>query len=190
MRAFLLIPIAIALLPVAALAQTLPENPDPAQPASSQWNRVRDLANGDEIEVRAFRAGTVHCRFAGATDDFLFCDRSYGWFTGQDYRMERSELLDVRISHETRNRRLLIGAAAVAGGVFFGVSQQNPSDTGTRVFAGLAGAGISALLATPVAWGVAHFLIPGESIYRAGSQSGAAAPAQPAAQGPLTLPDE
>jgi hypothetical protein len=171
MKHFIWIPIALtlfAMLPATVSAQALPENPEPGKAAQAGWNRVRFLARDDEIVVDAFRGGTIRCRFNGATQDFLFCNPEYAYSSEQGYRFDRADVLNVRVSHETRNRRILIGLGAAAGGVFLGVRSLKTLDTGTSVFFGFLGAGVSGLMAWPVAAPVAHFLIPGESIFKQG----------------------
>ena len=57
----------ILLLPAAARAQALPENPAPAQPDPA-WDRLRNLAIGAPLVVGNDNGPQVHCLFAAVTD--------------------------------------------------------------------------------------------------------------------------
>ncbi|HXR38760.1 MAG TPA: hypothetical protein VN776_06690 [Terracidiphilus sp.] len=151
-----------ALLPAAAGAQALPDNPEPARADSSGWSRVQDLANGEEIDVAHGRSHAVPCRFAGATDDDLFCE---SLFSGREYRFSRAEVESVRMEDKRRNMRILIGTFAAAGFIW-GVAAPPSGDNGTpRFLVGLGGAGIGALAGCAVSLPAA-FLIPGRLVYR------------------------
>jgi hypothetical protein len=181
MKAFIWISIAFALLPVATKAQTLPDSPQPAPSGTSDWGRVQDLANGEQITVARTESLSVPCLFAGATRDSLFCDSR---FSGREYRFDRSEVERVRMDDKRRNMRILIGSFAAAGFVW-GVAKSN-SDGTPRGLVGLAGAGLGALAGCAVSVPAA-FLIPGRLVYRHASSdrsahSAALSPDQPRAE--------
>jgi hypothetical protein len=162
--------IAILLLPGASGAQALPDNPQPAQPAASGWNRVADLAHDEEIVVARTGGRDLRCRFAGATDDYLFCDASNPWLGDRSLRFDRAEVGAVRLNQESLNRHILVGVGAAAGLAYFLSHTRNldgtPSkDNGTRVMSGLLGAGIGAGAGYILAIPIAPF-IPGKLIYR------------------------
>ena len=74
MKNFLVVSLALVLLPVAAWPQALPDNPAPA-PFDPRWNHIERLSDGQRIVVLTTNGAKVSCRFAGATDTFLFCDQ-------------------------------------------------------------------------------------------------------------------
>jgi hypothetical protein len=164
MKHILWLPIAIPLLAAAAWTQSLPDNPEPAKPMTSGWNRVRDLAQGDEITVDAGKRHTIHCSFAGATDQTLFCDPHYGWLGRGESQFDQAEVETVRQSHEKRNRWLLIAAMGSAGGIVVGLRDANPYNS-ERVLEGMFGAALSGAISYPIAALGAHF-IPGSLLYR------------------------
>ena len=140
----------------------LPDNPEPVNAGAGDWSRVRDLVNSDEITVARAGGRPVLCRFAGATNDYLFCDSLFG---DRSYRFDRAEAEGVRRNDKRRNLHILIGAFA-AGGLVLGVAGPPSSSNGTpRALSGLAGAGLGALAGCAVSIPAA-FLIPGRLVYR------------------------
>lgn len=160
MRWFCWILIAIALLPAAGLAQALPDNPQPATSGASGWNRVQDLANGEGISVARRGERSVPCRFAGATDESLFCDSFY---TGRPYQFDRVDVKRVRRDDKRRNLTIVLGSFTAAGFIW-GVA--TPPERGTpRMLDGVAGAALGAMAGVIV--GVpSSLLIPGRVVYR------------------------
>jgi hypothetical protein len=158
--------LAFALLPVAAVAQTAPNPPTSASSGIGIWEHVEALPDGAEITVDSTHGRKIHCLFAGADSEHLFCDPRMAWAGRQGYRFDRSHVFAVRMGHTRRNARILIGGLAAAG-FAAGVSLPNYAFTGDvtpRVVNGVALGGIGAfagLLASP-------FLqfVPGELIYR------------------------
>ena len=160
MKRFLWIPIAIALLPASGLAQALPDNPAPSTSGSSDWNRVQDLANGEEISVARHGELSVPCRFNGATNDSLFCDSFY---SGREYRFDRADVDRIRSDDKRRNFVIVVGAFTVAGFIW-GVA--TPRNNGTaRALDGFAGGAAGALAGLVVGVPVS-LLIPGRLVYR------------------------
>ena len=105
------------------------------------------------------------CRFAGATDDSLFCDSFY---SQRQMRFDRAEVERVRSDDKRRNLTIMIGTLTAAGFIW-GVA--TPPDNGTpRVVTGFAGAALGALVGTVVAV-PASLLIPGRLVYRHGPQA-------------------
>jgi hypothetical protein len=152
--------ISIVAISAGACAQTLPNNPQPAPSGTADWVPVQDLANGQLISVARSGTSSVPCRFAGATNDTLFCN---SLFTGMEYRFNRDEIERVRLDDKRRNLRLLVGGLAAVGFVW-GVA--TPNNDGTPRFVnGLAGAGAGALAGIVVSVPVALF-VPGRLVYR------------------------
>ncbi len=150
-----------ASLPAAMRAQALPDNPQPARPDSSGWDRVQDLANGEEITVANGGAHVHPCRFTGATDSDLFCD---SMFSDRQYRFSRAEVERVRLEDKRRNMRILIGSFAVAGFIWGAATPPPAGSTAPRFLDGLAGAAAGAFAGLVVSVPAA-LLIPGRLVY-------------------------
>jgi len=152
--AFLLIAMAF---PAAVFAQGLPENPAPAAANSSPiWSRVEQLPRGEKIKVSYGRGPWDRCRFAGATEAYLFCEPGddSGW--AQPYQIDRASIFDVKIDHDERNGRLVFAAFVVAGGVWAGFQAAKTTDSGAAVFGGFLGAGLGALAGLPASCIAGH----------------------------------
>lgn len=160
MKHIFLIWIFILAISAGAFAQGLPDNPQAAPTGAADWVRVQDLANGQQISVSRPGISSVPCRFAGATNDTLYCN---SLFTGREYRFNRDEIGRVRMDDKRRNLHLLIGGLAAAGFVW-GVAVPNNDGT-PRFLNGLAGAGAGALAGIVVSVPAA-LLIPGRLVYR------------------------
>jgi len=157
-----------ALLPNAAQAQALPDNPQPAAREAAGWTRVQDLANGEQITVARPGGEPMPCIFTGATDDELFCNSLY---RGREYRFNRAEIERVRRDDKYRNTRILLGAFTV-GGLAWGVAAP-PSNGTPRALTGLAGAALGALAGLVVSFPIA-MLVPGRTVFqRSTSKRGA-----------------
>ncbi|MGA2887419.1 MAG: hypothetical protein ABSE51_05155 [Terracidiphilus sp.] len=165
MKHLLWIPIAIVLLPSAARSQALPDNPQPAKPAATGWSRVADLAHDEEIVVAGAGSHDLHCRFAGATDDYLFCNSNFPWINDRGYQLDRAEIETIRLNQSHRNLKITVGTAAAASGVWAGIRTANHDNASTAVFTGIFGTGIGALAGLVVAIPV-EILVPGRLIYR------------------------
>jgi hypothetical protein len=165
---FIIVLVGLTLLPPTARTQTLPDNPEPAPEPPAGWVRVQDLARGEEITVAKGGMFSVPCRFAGATDNELFCD---SMFSGREYRFRREEIGRVRMDDKRRNMRILVGSFAAAGLVWGIVAPPNPNDGTPRAVSGLGGAAIGALAGLVVSVPAA-FLIPGRLVYRHSAADG------------------
>jgi hypothetical protein len=158
--------VAIALLPAGAFAQALPpaplpaESPTPTQstpvpaspmrvgPSEATWNRVQQIANGQEVLVTNTYGPPLRCRFAGATDAFLFCDPP-GTPEGTGYRFERASVINVVAVRPPRNWHPGVLSAMIAGGIITGVCATVQTDAGHAVGAGFVGALITGVIASP-----------------------------------------
>lgn len=157
---FFIIVLLFALLPAVAWPQALPDNPQPARSDTAGWSRVQDLANGEEIDVAHGVAHAVPCRFAGATDDDLFCD---SMFSGREYRFSRAEVERISMEDKRRNMRILIATFAGAG-FLWGMVKPSANDGTPRALVALSGAGLGALAGCAASLPAA-FLIPGRLVY-------------------------
>jgi hypothetical protein len=161
MKLLIFLSIAIALAPVAAAAQALPEAPIPQQADGASWSRVENLGRGDPIMVGRSRGGfPVPCLFSGATDNTLFCDSAY---TGRGHDFNRADIDRIRRDDKRRNIRIVIVSFAAAGFIAFTAA---PPNSGTpRIVNGAIGAAVGAfgglLVSLPVA-----LLVPGRTVYR------------------------
>ena len=151
MKTSCLLLFAMALLPAAAQAQALPDNPAPAPDAL--WNWVESLVHGQEIEVKPTAGRSVRCRFAGATDAYLFCDPGNMRSAAGGYRFDRAQVADVKIRHPKPNWHpapLIVGAAmGIATGV--AISMQGVPNDGA-----VAGGSLMALLVGGIGYTVAQ----------------------------------
>lgn len=151
----------MGLLPATIAAQELPDAPSPADAAG--WNRVANLARGDEIVIARSGGFSAPCRYAGATNDEVFCDSLY---SEREMRFNRADIEKIRLDQSRRDFWTIIGGGAVGGGLFFGITSLKTHDNGTAVAEGVAGAAIGAFLAFIPAETVRAFhLIPGKLIY-------------------------
>lgn len=165
MRYLLWILIAISMLPVAARSQALPDNPEPAKPDVSGWNRVADLDRDKPISVSRTGGHTFRCHFDEATGDSLLCYSSSPWRSDRSFKFDRSQIKTVRLDQSRRNFMITTGATAAASGIFIGLHAARHGNAITGVFGGAIGSSIGfaagGIVAIPVA-----FLIPGKLIYR------------------------
>jgi hypothetical protein len=115
MKNFLVVSVALVLLPVAAWPQALSDNPAPA-PFDPRWNHIERLSDGQRIVVLTTNGAKVSCRFAGATDTFLFCDQPGVLSSQPDFRFDRASVVSVRESQPEHNWHPgLLAALAVVG---------------------------------------------------------------------------
>ena len=175
-----LVSLVIALGSAAAGAQTLPDNPSPTTPGTAGWSRLGNLARGEEITVAQTGQYSLHCRYAGATDDYLFCDEAVPWTSNSSYRIERAEIENVRMDQSRTVARMIVCGGAIAGGLWFGISSSKSDNTQISVASGLLGAGVGALITFIPAETVKVFhLIPGRLVYREALPNRKSIPVQP-----------
>jgi hypothetical protein len=162
---------AFVLLPASLAAQALPDNPKPTQTDSARtdssrtgpadWARVQDLVNGEIITVARPGEPSLPCRFAGATNDFLFCD---SFSSQRQFRFTRAEVNRVRSEDKRRNVTIVVCAFTAAGFIWGTAAPRDPGSSVPRVLVGFAGAGLGALAGAALAL-PASLLIPGRLIY-------------------------
>ena len=120
--------------PATALAQAPVIVTAPTR-SSEDWNRLRELAHQEEINVWSSRNRHVRCFFSGATESFLFCEPRYPYEGSSEYRFDRADVDKVRLEQGGRNFRRTIGVSALAG-VVTGAAATDGAD---RVLGALAG---------------------------------------------------
>ena len=166
--------IAIA-LPAAGLAQAPPDQPQPAPAAAPQvplpeapapnsalWDRMEHLPRGEKIKINYGHGAWDGCRFAGATDAYLFCEPGEDSGRAQEFRIDRFSIADFKIDHDVRNGRLIFAAITVGSGLALGirmaeVAHTDPEAAGT--FGGLLGAGLGAVVAIPISCLSGHCVV-------------------------------
>jgi hypothetical protein len=135
--------------PAAASQAPLPEAPPPAA-TSSVWNRIQHLPRGEEIKVNYGRGPWDRCRFAGATDQYLFCEPGEDSGQAQEYRIDRFSIADFKIDHDERNGRLIYTGVVLGSGLALGIlTAQNSHAEPGGIVGGLLGAGLGALVGVP-----------------------------------------
>lgn len=165
--AFLLIAMAF---PAGALAQpspqplqplpaqspsTLPENAVPAPATTSpMWERIEHLPHGEKIKISYGSGPWEHCRFAGATDAYLFCEPGEDSRRQVPYQVNRASIADFKEDHDARNGRLIFTSLTVGTGLWLGIRTANtthsPDTNLAGVLGGMAGAGLGALVGLPM----------------------------------------
>ena len=130
MRTSCLLLLAIVLLPSAVVAQAVPDNQAPAPPRDPMWSRVEQLVHGQEIVVKPASGRALRCRFAGATDAYLFCDPDNAYAGSNGYRFDRAQVASVQVSHPKVNWHPALLATMAASGIAIGIaaSQRGASD--------------------------------------------------------------
>jgi uncharacterized membrane protein YeaQ/YmgE (transglycosylase-associated protein family) len=159
MKNFSLILTTLLLVPGAARAQALPDNPAPAP--NPAWDRVQNLTNGTPVVVRNDNAPPVHCLFAGATDSYLFCDPP-GNPPGVGFRFDRASIVSVdldlpmqngaQFAAPQRNYHPVWIASILAGGLIVGICATRTTDDGTAAKAGAIGALVVGVIGAPLAF--------------------------------------
>jgi hypothetical protein len=175
MRSLLLLLLLFVLAPIILLAQSLPENPAPAQSGSADWSRVGNLVHDQEIVVSARGGRQLRCLFTGATDATLFCEPYLD--RGGEFHFDRADVDQVRLNQGRRNMKIVIWSLAAAGFVWGAADPRLNTDGVPRILDGLAlgtlGGAAGAILSLPVA-----LFIPGKLVYRRPAHALAAASPQ------------
>jgi hypothetical protein len=163
----------VVLSPLAAACQGLPDKPHPAsdahatasqtteQPAAdaqakpatpdADWRKIQRLALGEPIVVSSTYGPALHCRFAGATNDALFCDAP-GSPDGTGYSFKRPSVLSVEAQRPGRNYHPAWIASIIAGGLVTGLVATQHTDAGGAATAGAVGALVVAAVGAPLAF--------------------------------------
>jgi hypothetical protein len=160
MKNFSLILIAIAILPAGAFAQALPPAPLPVEspvqsmaisasqmpvgPSDATWMRFQQIANGQQVLVTNSYGPPLRCRFAGASEAFLFCDPP-----GTGYRFERASVINVVVVRPPRNWHPGVLSAMIAGGIITGICATAQTDAGNATKTGLTGAAVTGAIVSP-----------------------------------------
>lgn len=134
--------------PVPAQSTSVPTSPGPVGPSNATWMRFQQIANGQEVLVTNTYGPPLRCRFAGATDAFLFCDPP-GTPEGTGYRFERASVINVVAVRRPRNWHPGVLSAMIAGGIITGVSASAQTDAGHAVGVGFIGALVTGAIASP-----------------------------------------
>jgi len=110
--------------------------------------RVQQIANGEQVEVTSTYGPPLKCRFAGASDAYLWCDPP-GSPAGTGYRFERDSVLDVTVVRPPHNWHPGLLSAMIGGGLIVGIAATSSTDAGQAAQAGLVGALVSGAIAAP-----------------------------------------
>ncbi len=116
------------------------------------WGRIEHLPRGEKIKINYGHGPWDRCRFAGATDQYLFCEPGEDSDQMQEYRIDRFGIADFKIDHDERNGRLIFTAVTVGSGLALGIraAQATPADPGAAgLLGGLLGMGLGAVVAVP-----------------------------------------
>ena len=141
MKRFVLVLAASILLPAAVVAQAPPDNPNPVPVNDALWDRVMALPRGQPIVVANTYGPPLHCQFAGATDDFLFCDPPDAP-PDTGYRFERASVLDVTVQRRRLISHPFVLASAAIAGLVIGIGSTHTMNDHDAATVGL----ISALV--------------------------------------------
>jgi len=117
-------------LPLLTHAQVSSDNSLPAPLPDLMWSRVERMVHGQPMVVKPISGPSVHCRFAGATDAYLFCDPDHARSAASDYRFDRAQVIRVKISRSKVNWHPALLATVAAIGIATGAaaSSQGASD--------------------------------------------------------------
>ena len=150
--------LALALLPIAR-AQNLPDAPAPAPDPA--WVRLQTLANSQPIVITTTDSRSVHCLFAGISDDYLFCNPA-GNPPGVGYRFDRAQVASVDLDRPgapisqahrpERNYHPAWIASMIAGGIVVGLCASQGTDAAKATQDGFIGAAIVGLIGAPLAF--------------------------------------
>lgn len=143
------ISIAFVLLPVGLRAQALPDAPVPAQPNpqtpapyDARWSRIEQISDGQPIVVRTLNGDKVRCRFAGATNDCLFCDPLGLQSSQPGLRFDRASIVSVHEAEPKSDLHPVLLTVSAVLGIAVGVAAAQTGDDRTAAAAGLITAGL------------------------------------------------
>jgi hypothetical protein len=142
-------------------AQAPTDAPTPAPYAPAGWNLVKNLIRGEPIVVGDDNGPPVHCLFAGATDQYLYCDPP-GNPPGVGFRFDRASIVSVdldpppqknaQFDRPQTNYHPAWIASILAGGLLTGIIATRTTSNGNAAKAGLVGAGVVAVIGAPLAF--------------------------------------
>jgi len=142
---------AMLLAPLAVRAQTLPNAPvpapapAPAPPLSdAEWQRIEQLNSGQTISIHVLNGFPLECRFAVATEEYLFCDAMDAPAGASGYRIDRANVLSVRVVRPERDWHPVLLTFIAAGGVLTGLGASRTLDDGRAAAIGVLGALVTA----------------------------------------------
>lgn len=145
MKRFAFVLAVLILLPAAVVAQAPANNTNPAAPDDALWNRVMELPRGQPIVVVSTYGPPLRCRFAGATDAFLFCDPPDA-LPDRGYRFDRASVLNVTVARRPFIKHPVVLASAVIAGVVLGLgSTQTLSDRDAATVGMISGLAVGAV---------------------------------------------
>lgn len=120
-------------------------------PPDAAWRKIQRLVHGEMIVVNSTLGPSLRCRFAGATDDALFCDALYAP-DGTGYRFDRATVITVSVQRPERNWHPAWLASMIAGGIIVGAAATNRNDAGGAAGAGALGALVVGAIGAPLAF--------------------------------------
>jgi hypothetical protein len=139
-----------AAAPAAKTAAPDAAAPD-AAPPDAPWRRIQQLSRGDWIRVNSTLGPPLGCRFAGATDDALFCDPANAP-EGTGYRFDRATVITVEVQRPERNWHPAWMASMIAGGLVVGLVASQTNDAGESARLGAIGALVVGAIGAPLAF--------------------------------------
>jgi hypothetical protein len=153
--------IALACIAATLSAQAPPDAPAPAPYVPAGWNLVKNLTRGEPIVVQDDNGPPAHCLFAGATDQYLFCDPP-GNPPGVGFRFDRASIVSVSLdlppqknsqfNRPQPNYHPAWIASILAGGILTGIVATRTTSDGNAARAGLIGALVVGAIGAPLAF--------------------------------------
>ncbi len=151
----------VVISPLAACAQSLPEDPAPAPTADPMWARVQNLKPGTPIVVSDTYGPPVRCLFAAATEAYLDCSPA-GNPPATGFRFHRVDVTSVELDHPAQfaqqNKRKEHNyhpawfASMIAGGCLVGFAATHTTDAGHAAEAGAISALAVGAIGAPLAF--------------------------------------
>lgn len=147
MKSALWISIAFFLLPATLIAQALPDAPTPAPPSpqapappvpyDARWSRIQHISDGQLIVVHTTSGEMVRCRFAGATNNCLFCDPPGMQSSQPGLRFDRATIVSVQEPEPKSDLHPVLLTVSAVLGIAVGVAAAQGDDDRTAAAAGL-----------------------------------------------------
>jgi hypothetical protein len=136
-------------IPQTAGTQPSQQSPPPGPP-NGDWRKIQRLIHGEPIVVTSTYGPSQACRFAGATDDALFCDAP-GAPDGSGYRFERATVISVQATRPQHNYHPAWIASVIGGGLAVGIIAAQSNDAGDAARIGAVGALVVGAIGAPLA---------------------------------------